>query len=323
MSPQPDDDVKYFYLLDNNVFRLLCETPGGHAIKTFNACLDTLPQPPSDGDSAALMLTPATLLEAIGVVPPTPNLRLPANLLRSEQSQEIMEFLLDGALRFYEGHPAMSKDVLVSRAEKQRSFVAPEAEPLFDICVARIVSSADFEKHVHTMLSFDYLYKYDYPSVVRADMHKLFVPHFFMKNEMISGLAKFRLGKQLWDVALREMERSFSGQPDFEEARKAMQIKTRRDLLDCDLVHLLCLGVTHDGASYPVAAFTTDDAKSILPRIAVYKGILEVVFDMCPASLRSQCLPGMSLRTDSVLAICRKDCSFESVVPLSRIKTVR
>jgi hypothetical protein len=52
-----------------------------------------------------------------------------------------------------------------------------------------------------------------------------------------------------------------------------MRLKTRRDRVDCDLVHHACSGYRADSGIVSVACFTTDDPSIVIPRIAVYKGM--------------------------------------------------
>jgi hypothetical protein len=76
----------------------------------------------------------------------------------------------------------------------------------------------------------------------------------------------------------RKAESSCRRLSGIEAANKEMQLKTRRDFLDCDLYHIACFGWF--GAD--VTVLTCDPPDSIMNRIAVYKGMVESVAANAP-----------------------------------------
>ena len=130
-----------------------------------------------------------------------------------------------------------------------------------------------------------------------------------------SQLSRFRIAKRLWDVFYAKGRKVVPQAAEaIEAANRAMQLKTRRDFLDCDLYHLACFG----WFDADVTVLTCDPADSIINRIAVYKGIVESVATNAP-DLPKDRLPAVRV---GIIARCEPTGEITHIFPVQEVPTI-
>ena len=269
-------------LLDNNVFRSLTHRNSQGEPTRF------LKEIKEQGLVAhesriSFALTPFSMLEAIGIVAPTPALVYPsASLGCGEQDQaELIEDavndLLGQALNFYSQSPELSQANLEERAVEQRGFTKQNALHFFDQCVTEVLADSNARHHMIACLAADAVFKFNFPIDLLPYFHTRFLRMLFSEDEIDNSAGLFRVMKRIWDVLYNKM---YADPQNFNrvrlrQAQRRMAISNDHDFLDCDLIHYLCVGYVVGQNRFPVIGFTTDNFKTIATRIAVFKAISE------------------------------------------------
>lgn len=269
-------------LLDNNVFRSL--THRNNRIEPAHFLEEIKERGLVAHDiRISLALTPFSLLEAIGIVAPTPTLVYnPASVRRGEQDQvEAIEIAVDDllgqALDFYEQSPTILQANLQARAVEQRGYTKQTALHFFDQCVTRVLADANTRHHMIACLAADAVFKFNFPNGLLPYFHNRFLSMLFSEDAIDNSAGLFRVMKRIWDVLYTQMyadPQNFNRER-LEQAQQRMAIANDHDFLDCDLIHYLCVGYVVGQNRFPVIGFTTDNFETIATRIAVYKAINE------------------------------------------------
>jgi len=245
--------------LDNNLLRGMFSRGGERILHSFLRTRTLFRDCFSDPNSL-LVFTPFGLLELIGLVPPAvPSAPLDNDLVRdlarckadrerAELSYRIADEILNRAREFFANSEAVSHQAMVQLAGRQQSYVEPACRPLFDQCLPLDKMHAHvFEKTVHEHLSWDHLFERTFPKAIDGQMTSFLLGSMLVDGGLISGVSRFRLAKRFWDESHDKMLR----QDPALAARgtsfaRSMKLKSRRDFLDCDLIHLSCFGVRRD-----------------------------------------------------------------------------
>jgi hypothetical protein len=145
------------------------------------------------------------------------------------------------ALAFFETHPRLASDFLRARAKELRQHIPEEGWLLFDMWVTAPCERPDFTKRVAEVLAWDTACGWLYPRKIVPGMER------YLASLMIrSGsphLSRVRLAKRMWDIFYTHCRDSVPDAKELvETGQKAMKIKSRGDVLDCDLIHRACFG---------------------------------------------------------------------------------
>lgn len=254
-------------ILDTNIMQHAITSPGGAVIHRLNSDIEKarIAEAPETGFCS----TPFQIIEVLGTN--LPDIRVTTKPVKGQSTRQRLNQLVNDARAAYAALPELSQERLAARAVERRSYLPEEAHDLFDICITKTCEQADLREQIASVLAWDYALKMVVPKAsakaIDPDlMALLLVPG-------VSHVSRFRIAKRMWDLiyarAHREIPPALAG--SMNAAHKAMQLKLRRDFLDCDLYHLACFG--YFGAD--VTVFTGDPPDSIMHRISVYKGMVE------------------------------------------------
>ena len=176
----------------------------------------------------------------------------------------------------YSSCPELEQQKLQERWEAQDARMAPWAQQLWKPMTKGTLEGCDTADWLQTALALDAVHKVDLPPAVGREFYsQLFATSFFDEGRLIRNLSKFRLAKRLWDRSWNKLTQGQEPPQVLVEAHAAMSIKSKRDYLDCDLIHTAVLGVeTEDGERHRVSCLTCDDPEVMLTRLGVYRGLL-------------------------------------------------
>lgn len=278
MSPERQTDEqnkksiqKYWFAFDTNVFRLI--TTDSLNYSKFISEMEKIGLRPKFSQKG-FILSPFTLLEYIGVAIPDPDIRIPKELTEIE---DIIKFITQRGTDFYNHHPNLSQKYLTEKSNKQRKFVVPEATALYEICVDRILKKKDFKSIIVDYLLTDFIYKYKYPASLYATVYNLFSVGILQEETPGYQFSKFRVIVDFWQRNYEKLKKhSKAPKHALEKTNKAMSLKTKKDFVDTELVHMTTMGFIHQRSHYPVIGLTTDNIDNLIHRIAVYKGFIQV-----------------------------------------------
>lgn len=305
-------EAPFRYLLDNRLFRLLCEQP--HALDGFRASLARHRLAP-DGGLPNLELTPLAVLDFLGVEPPQfPTLPLPKSLT-SLKTVEVTIVLVRVVRDAFAKEAELQPEKLRERVEELRQKTDPAAHELFDLCLTRFVSREQFEDDLLIHLAFDTLFRYRFPEEVREEVLQLFNASLLETSVKVSGLSKVRLLKPFWD---RSYERLLRKRPqaraEIQAADQEMRLRTYKDVLGWEVIHHAILGYPA-GRIHPVIAFTVDSEATLRDRCRGYKTALRAFLDQIKSEERATILrPRLDAWKPGWLVPCRPDGTFDAAV---------
>lgn len=296
-------------ILDTNVMNYAITSPGGAVIQKLKReiAVAKLVEAPTFG----FCMTPFQVLEVLGLT--FPELGVVPKAQKGMAAGNVVGMVVDQTLAAYLALPELSQTSLAARARERRSYLPVDGQALFDVCIMAPVEQSDVAAQVASTLAWDHALKATYPKAIARE-----VEYFLATLLLVSGhshISRFRVAKRLWDSFYA---RGRTLNPEAAEAiamaNKAMRLKTRRDFLDCDLIHLACFGRFEDD----VVVLTCDPADTILARIAVYKGMVEAVAASGP-TLDPQHLP--SIRAGLIVR-CEPDGAISHVFPVQGVPTI-
>ncbi len=267
-------------LLDNNVFRALIHRNSGGNLERF---LEDVRASPfvEPGCEMSFLLTPFSLLEAIGIVPPPALLALnqvqPIQGNESEATEAMTDDMLRQACEFFECCTEISEANLKSKVSEQRNYTQDASLSFFDLCVTKVLEKPETRRHIIACLAVDAVFKYSYPHEQLPHFHVRFLAMLFSRDEVDNSASLFRVIKRIWDVLFNKMYSDLESYnlQRLEQARQCMAIENQHDFLDCDLIHFLCVGYIVRDRRLPVIAFTMDNFDTVCTRISVFKAIQE------------------------------------------------
>lgn len=310
------------YFFDTNIYRNLTKSQDGKAVLNFNASLDKfeiLKQIASQ--NVLFKMTPFTLIEALGITIPNPSISLPIEQLdKANKKRDVIGFISNAARTFYSSLPQTKRTYLLQKAEEQSRYTSPEAKAIEKI-IDRPLLSDTIEEYLISCLLFDYVCKFDYPKDVERDvLHSFLIPSFFVPHALTSGLSKFRIVKKLWDRMYPEIYvKSDYPTPVLEEMSKSMRIKRYEDFLDCELIHLACLGDYYDQKYSPVVSFTCDDSQKVIARIRIYKSVLSVFINLMVEKGNDSYRTIIQSWKEGTVAFCNPDGTLKDVIEINKI----
>lgn len=299
-----------YYFLDNNIFNFAVTGAGGSVIAKINESIAGFPEL-RQADTAFCM-TPFSLLEALGTK--LPDIKILPDWPKGLAATAVVGDVVARAKQAYLALPELSQATIVQRIQERRSYIPTECQGLFDICVTDPGSRPETPVEIANVLAWDYALKVAYPSDKQEE-----VLHFFFTVLVAAKagplISRFRIIKRIWDRFYQNRAMHLPGaEKAIEDANQAMRLKTARDFVDCDLLHLACFG----WSGHDVVAFTCDPPDVICGRIGVYKGILEIVRKW-GSGLPAEELPVLK---DGRMAFCSADGEIRSVVRIEDVPRI-
>jgi hypothetical protein len=315
-STAPATPVRH--LLDSRLFRLLCSAGQEAALESFRAALAQHGFLEPGGELPPLALTPLALLEALGIeAQQYPAFPLPAAVLKSGESLMATTVVVRLVVeRYRDNSPELHRDRLKERVEELRKETPEAARDLFDLCLTRFVSREGFEEEVYGHLSFDYMYRFPFPEVIREEVFDFLCASLFAAGETVSGLSKARIVKELWG---RAYERLLKGNPgaraELQGLDREIKPRSRQDYLEWELLHHAILGYLDKENPCSVTAFALDSAERGRARCVAYKTAIRAFLDQIERGDLSTIRSKLDDWRPGVLVPCRADGSIEALVP--------
>jgi hypothetical protein len=313
------------YFLDNNIYRDLTTSANGEAIRNFNLSIVDSGVIPMI--NVKLRMTPFTVLEAVGLKKiPDPNLILNIQTLRKSPN-EIISYLSSKARTFYLDSPILKREHLISLANKQSiKYTSNEGKELERRCVYKPLSFNLFEKILIDNLTFDYIYKFDFPQEKQFVITDFLLPSLFTDHSHISGLSKFRWAKKFWDKIYQNLNKTdlcVSQKEIIEGINKSMKLKKLKDFLDCEIIHKVLVGDFVDGKYRPSIAFTSDNGQDIINRIMVYKSFIEYLSENLSDKVSDHYRAIIAKWHSGMVVFCNSDGTFKGMKAVNEIEAFK
>lgn len=298
----------YHYLFDTNVYRSLVSSEGGVAFKRLIQSLSNIPILDEISSSEFVYgLSPFTFLEAIGSVIPRFDFKIPKQLLEEEKVPELVRHVLSAGFAFYASCESLKRPALMKRALEQQRFNQSNnyAREFEQLCVYNPLKYEAFEQSLHKTLAFDFLCKQPYPKQIVIPLLRYLMGSNFYHNPLLT-ISKFRLLTLHWRFVEDQYNREgYFSLKRMESFRKSMSLKTTGDTLDCELVHLACIGKYIQEEFQPVLAFTMDDKQIITDRILAYRSLSHAFSQTVKDEFQQ--LSIYHMWREGVVAFCNKD----------------
>lgn len=326
-------------VLDNNVHRKLLSPKGAKARYHFARLRDLFADYISTKSRFAI--TPGGVLELLGLIPPAaPPIHLDSSVVSAlgskknahqhpELSYKIAQQIVEHARDFFRKSPILSHQSILDRIEQQRRFIAPEMKWLFEQEFPyEKMQTLPFERILHEHLAWDYFYKFDFPVSIKSPMRDFCLASLFFSNNFgQGGCGRFRLAKRMWDelhdiMIRKDPQRAARGR----QMVQALKLKSHKDYLDCDIIHVSCFGIENESEELDsVACVTMDPLTQIEHRIWLYKFMLAVA----EARMLPEMRANLPIRSEGIIIFCSTDGEFrkawrvsDTVVPqLGQSKT--
>lgn len=303
-------------LIDSRLFRLLCAPGEEAALAGFRASAARAGLAPSDG-LPPLELTPLAFLDAIGVEAPQPDpFPLPPSVLKSGESLMATSVVVKLIEERFREAPELKPDALRKQAEELRGATEPAAHELFDLCVTRVVSAEGFVDPIIRQLSFDFVYRFPFPEVLREEVFEFLCASLFAAGETVSGLSKMRTIKVLWERAYpRLLKRNPGAREEVQALDRVMRLRVRKDFLAWEVIHHAVLGFAVEEGFQPVTAFTLEPEAEAEVRCIAYKSALRAFLDQISPDDLAKIRPKLDAWRPGAVVPCQEGGTFASPVP--------
>lgn len=300
----------YRYLFDNNIYRHLSTSKNGLALEALSEsfCKIELLEKISS-NKFTYKLTPFTVIEALGIVVPDYQLEIPDNLNNNSSIPELVNYILNKCYEFYLTCPELSKEHLIEKANIQSRYTdtSTNAKKFEQLCIYEPIAHSHFETYIKECFAIDALCKQDYTKDMAFHIADYLLCTNLYHNK-ITGLSKYRLVKQHWRYIAHEYKDDNTLKPGrFEAFDKSMKLKKNRDYLDCDLIHLVCIGDYLNGDFHPVIAFTCDNKDIVIDRIISYKSINNTYIHKITDDMRSKAEFIYNKWQPGIVVFCNED----------------
>ena len=296
-------------ILDTNIMQYAITSPGGAVIHRLNDEIEKTRI--ADAAEFGFCMTPFQIIEVLGTV--LPDIGVAATPINGQSLRQVLDQVVDDARATFAALPELSQECLAGRARERRSYLPEEAHALFDKCITAPCAQPDLTLQIASVLAWDYGVKSVFPKDVAPEVDRSLALLLLVPG--LSQLSRFRIVKRMWDHFYAKARHSVQDAASaIHVANKAMQLKTRRDFLDCDIYHLACFGWFDSD----VTVLTCDPPDSILNRIAVYKGMVEAVAANAP-DIPDDRLP---LLHAGIIARCEPSGEITHIFPVQRIPTI-
>jgi hypothetical protein len=315
-KPRRRRQIAVHHLLDGRLFRLLCAQGREATLAGFRASLVRHGLVAAEASLPPLELSPLGFLSVLGIDPPRFDaIPLPPETVRSGEYLTAMTHVIKLIEPKFREAPELKPDALRKRVEEQRQAASPEALDLFDLCVSEVAARDGFHDPVIRQLTFDFLFRYPFPDVLREEVFQFFCASLFAAGESVAGLSKMRAVKILWDRAYpRLLKGNLGARAEIQALDREMKLRTRKDFLAREVIHHTILGYETEDGFNPVTAYTHESAEKIKTRCIAYKSALRVFLD----TITRDDLDKISYKLEDwkpgALAPCQDDGTFEALL---------
>jgi len=312
--------------LDNNFYRRLCTSKDGSALQKWIASIQAKPAWADLilGGQLIPYVTPFSILEALGITVPYPDVQIPAHLRKGAGTAlDQFEFVDAAAKKYFASLSVLTPEHLEQRFMAQSRYTHPSAQPIERMHLQSGLRDPNLPRKLTTVLSFDFLVKYPFSRECRRGLRGfVFVHWLFLQNSLLSSLSKYRLAKAIWDDAFAEMQGTASLRvPDAEEINALMSLKAHRDFVDTELIHLAVHGY-YDGHTYRRLLCVTCDARDVMVnRVRIYKTLYNACLAFVGDSpdMHAQYANILSQFANGLILICNESCEVVSVIDVSSV----
>ncbi|MDB5582734.1 MAG: hypothetical protein JWR80_7910 [Bradyrhizobium sp.] len=296
-------------ILDTNIMQYAITSPGGAVIHRLNTEIEK--SGIADAAERGYCMTPFQILEVLGTR--LPDISVAAKPIKGQSPGQLLDQVVNDARAKFAALPELSQERLAGRARERRSYLPKEAHALFDLCITGPCAQPDLTLQIASVLAWDYGVKSAFPKDVSREVDRSLAALLLVPGQ--SHLSRFRIAKRMWDHFYAKARHWVPAAADaIHVANKAMQLKTRRDFLDCDIYHLACFG----WFDADVTVLTCDPPDSVLNRIAVYKGMVEAAAANAPDAPESRFPP----LHNGIIARCEPSGEITHIFPVQRIPTI-
>ena len=267
--PHAAPSPRHCIFLDTNIMNYLIKGKNGEVIDELRENL--LKRKLIESTEVPFCMTPFQLMEALGIKPKDAN--VVATYSRGETANDVVTRVMKETFEYYLALPELSQKSLEARAQEMRAHLKyTECLELYDGCVLERTQQAGLGPEIAMALALDNAQKATYPKSIAADVELVLYDLLIVKG--YDTYSRFRVAKRMWDkIYSRTLKKYRVAPPKTKCLNKAMHLKSRRDFLDCDLIHLACFGL--DGED--VLAITCDPPETIKGRMSVYKCLVAAV----------------------------------------------
>jgi len=153
-----------------------------------------------------------------------------------------------------------------------------EGQNLLDELNLKSFSRGELEQEICEDLALDRMLQFHYPESIVKKLHM--GGFWLMLRDALrvgSNASFFRLVLQMWERLPVRKRRQLFNIDNQKEFAKIFSMKSSRDLLDTELVHLASIGTMFKGKRVPVDAFTLDSPTVVMNRVIIYKGALQMI----------------------------------------------
>ncbi|MEM8976201.1 MAG: hypothetical protein AAGD43_29385 [Pseudomonadota bacterium] len=295
-----------YFVFDTNIMNHLVTGADGRVVETLNESLSSSNL--IKGPETAYCMTPFQVLEALGTKLPVLDIELDHRT--GDTAPALFDRLREDSLQAYLALPELGQSGLEARARERRSFIPQECRELFDISVLGPTLLPDVGRQIASSLAWDNALKFSYPKAVAAEVDQFLSALLLAKGG--EHISRFRVVKKLWDTFYRRASQAHPERiAELNRVNKAMRLKSRRDFLDCDLIHLACFGWFGDD----VLVFTCDPPDTVLGRLSVYKSMIAAI----PSEVPPKDLPKVR---DGIVACCTPRGEITHLFPAQRVPTI-
>jgi hypothetical protein len=100
-----------------------------------------------------------------------------------------------------------------------------------------------------------------------------------------------------------------------------MDLKSKRDYVDCELIHKLVVGTVMNNKYIKVIGFTCDDGQTIINRIQVYKSMIAFCINkLYNPETSEKYKETMKKWQQGILVICNTDGAFMHEIKVDEIR---
>lgn len=318
--------MKHHLLFDNNIYRPLMTSENGEFLKNFNDSIKkhkVIQNIPSDNFNYSI--TPFSIMEALGVTIPYPEIIIPVDKLTEKTFKDGFKFLKKEAEKYFRNLKNISPEKLLKNAIQQSLFTNSESKEFENILIYKPLRLEGFNEYFIQALVFDYLCKYEFPKEIqRLVFSEFLIPTFFMSDREISRFSKFRIIKRLWDNSYYELKKEkIIPESILIDLHKSMELKKKKDFLDCEIIHFSCVGDLSNDIFNPVFSFTTDKKSTIINRVIVYKSMINLFINtLITEEQYSKNKSLIESWKQGMIILCDKNGRFIESIDISNIKTI-
>lgn len=302
------------YFLDHGLYNSLRKSINGVAINNLQNDIRKSVKIPSS--NIMLRLTPFTIMEALGLIIPIPEIKLPTKGFNDPKT--IIGFLYNEVESYYQSKIDINN--LLDRAAENSKFTSLKTKELEYKCVFQPLSDKSFKYQFVKSLTWDFLFKFPYKRTFEYQiMNEIFVPSFFLT--MLSNISKFRLAKKFWDSSFQDLKKINSHQVELiQKINTSLELKYRKDYLDCELIHVATIGDFITDIYRPAVVFSCDKSQIIVDRIMTYKTIINEIFNNCEEAAKIEYLSKARLWNQGIVVFCNTDGTIRGYIEVKEIK---